>query len=130
MVTAQGPTIVVGGRTLNPALVVLPVEVLTGRENPTAQPDANSMSFSYLGDLPPEFVRGAPVNAALLGYVESGWTDVWTDLWSEGTLTPGLLPPPIVEGFPQWIHTMAPGITVSNESGGAVLVTSWTGAGA
>jgi hypothetical protein len=127
MVTqAQPPTIAVAGRALPPERVVLPVEIMVGRENPTAQPDANSMSFSYVGDLPPEFVRGAPVNGTLLGFTLAGWDDVWTDLWSAEESTPGLVPPPTAEGFSQWYVSFdGPPATVSYEDGGATLVTSW-----
>jgi hypothetical protein len=127
MVTqAQPPTIAVAGRALPPERVVLPVEIMVGRENPTAQPDANSMSFSYVGDLPPEFVRGAPVNGTLLGFTLAGWDDVWTDLWSAEPTTPGLLPEPTPEGFTQWqVVATGPSLLTSYEDGGATLVTSW-----
>jgi hypothetical protein len=125
VIPAERPTIVVGGRTLNPAKVVLPVEVLVGRENPTAQPDANSMSFSWLGPLPPEFVRGVGVNATLFGYTDPGWSDVWTDLWSAEPTMPGLLPPPTPEGFTQWQVFNGGDVTHSWTDGGATLVTSW-----
>jgi hypothetical protein len=126
MVKAEPPTITVSGRVLPPERVILPVEIMVGRENPTAQPDANSMSFSYVGPLPPEFVRGAPVNGTLLGYRLPGWFDTWTDLWSAEPSTPGLIPEPTPEGFAQWLVSDT-GVTVEEswEDGGATLVTSF-----
>jgi hypothetical protein len=126
VIPAEPPTITVSGRVLPPERVILPVEIMVGRENATAQPDANSMSFSYVGPLPPEFVRGAPVNGTLLGYALPGWDDVWTDLWSAEPSDPGLLPESTPEGFAQWVVTfVGPPATLSYEDGGATLVTSW-----
>ena len=126
VITAKAPTIVVGGRTLGGANVMLPVEIQVGREKADAQPNANALSFSYIGNLPLEFVRGAPVNATLLGYEEPGWTDIWTDLWSVEPSDPGLLPTPDMEGYAQWeLQNFDGQMEARPEDGGATLVTVW-----
>lgn len=82
-------SVIVDGVYLDPFRVVLPLQLITGRSDPGVQPEAPSLSFSWLGPL--TFNAGAiPVSLQVgaqvtLEYGQGGggiWSDIWSDLWS------------------------------------------------
>lgn len=82
MADARVPEVRIDGLTLPPLNVVLPITVTIGRSDPTSQPDANALSFTWWGDiLPSNIRRGAPVNVSLTSANPDIWDDIWTDEW-------------------------------------------------
>ena len=80
----QRPYLVIGGVSVNPFNVLLPMSVTIGRSDPTTQPDANALSFGFYGEAFPSFIRrGAPVNVWMGAKAEPDlWDDIWDDIWT------------------------------------------------
>jgi hypothetical protein len=63
MADSAVPQVVVGANWIPSHQTLLPITITVGREDPTAQPDANSASFGYVGPvLPHQYHRGNTVN--------------------------------------------------------------------
>lgn len=99
MVTPFTPLVTLGAETLAPEQIGSPLEILTGRADPTAQPDANGCQLTVYGELPASARVGMPAvvarsmrGAGPWGPAYSGGQS-WDDLWSEQTPNdPALLP--------------------------------------
>ena len=99
----EAPQIVIDGLILDPYRIATPLAIRVGRSSPNEQPEANTATWTFLGELPEQILLGAPVDmsiqegdSGLWGgtgtYPDTGG-DIWQDLWSPlAPKTLGLLP--------------------------------------
>jgi len=117
------PLVTVDGLILDPFTVTTPLTVRVGRESPHNQPEASSLGFGVLGELPAQIKLGAALAMTLeitgqwggYGLDPDPGGDVWSDLWSPlEPSVPGLLPPAAGEpGLASWQVVTGAGITIA-----------------
>lgn len=114
------PLLNIDGLILDPYTVTTPLTVRSGRQSPHEQPEANTVSFGVLGELPAQLKLGAQCKLSLFitglwggyGTVPDPGGDIWTDLWSPlESNVPGLLPPPGAASL--WQVVSGAGVTMA-----------------